>query len=102
VYSYQTNEDKLRGFSPQGAISTSYRRLSANLFADRRHCVVSTTDPYGRILGFLGGAHIRTTAKGLNWTSDRYINNNDFLCKILFLNSIFEVNVLFSFPNKII
>jgi hypothetical protein len=35
----------------------SDRRLSAKLvptFADRGCCIVSTTDPYGRILGFLG------------------------------------------------
>jgi hypothetical protein len=35
----------------------SHRRLSAKsvaTFADRGCCVVSTTDPYGRILGFLG------------------------------------------------
>jgi hypothetical protein len=34
----------------------SNRRLQANLvpaFADRRCCRVSTTDPYGRIFGFL-------------------------------------------------
>jgi hypothetical protein len=38
----------------------SYRCLSANLvptFADRGCCVVSTTNPYGRIIGFLDRSH---------------------------------------------
>jgi hypothetical protein len=39
--------------------SPSYRRTSATLvltFADRGCCVVSGTDPHGRILGFPTGA----------------------------------------------
>jgi hypothetical protein len=37
-------------------VSASDRRLPAKLvptFADRGCCVVSTTDPHGRILGFI-------------------------------------------------
>jgi hypothetical protein len=42
--------------SASGLYRPSDRRLSAKLvptFSDRGYCVVSTTDPYGRILGFL-------------------------------------------------
>jgi hypothetical protein len=49
--------NKLRGMSPRANYTQqSDRRLSAKLvptFADRGCHVVSVTDPYGRILGFL-------------------------------------------------
>jgi hypothetical protein len=51
----QTN--KLRGLNPLSEVyRPSDRRLSAKLvptFADRGCHVVSLTDPYGRVLGFL-------------------------------------------------
>jgi hypothetical protein len=46
-------ENKLRGLSPP---ATERRRLSEKLpptFSDRGDCVLSTTDPYCRILDFL-------------------------------------------------
>jgi hypothetical protein len=51
----------LRGLSPQSELyRPSYRRLSAKLVptsADRGCNVISVTDPYGRILGFLNRAY---------------------------------------------
>jgi hypothetical protein len=47
-------------FSPRELYRQNDRRLSANLlqtFADRGCCVVSITDPYGRILDFLNRSH---------------------------------------------
>jgi hypothetical protein len=47
---------KLRGLSPRAIYRPSDRCLSAKLmpaFENRRCHVVSVTDPYGRILGFL-------------------------------------------------
>jgi hypothetical protein len=48
---------KLRGLSPQANYTdrgpSFVSEVSANLFEDRVCCVVSVTNPYGRILGFL-------------------------------------------------
>jgi hypothetical protein len=48
---------KFHGLSPRanytGRASASGRRSDCQLFADRGCHVVSVTDPYGRILGFL-------------------------------------------------
>jgi CBS-domain-containing membrane protein len=51
-------QNRLRGLSPRANYTDrpSDRRLSAELlpiFADRGFHVVSVTDPYGRIIGFL-------------------------------------------------
>jgi hypothetical protein len=51
---------KLHGLSPRANYTEGDRRLSAKwlpTFADRKCHVVSVTDPYGRILGFIHGSH---------------------------------------------
>jgi hypothetical protein len=48
---WSTKLTKLRGLSPRA--NATCRRSLVPTFADRRCHVVSMTDPYGRILGFL-------------------------------------------------
>jgi hypothetical protein len=51
---------KLHGLSPPAnctdRATAACRRSDCQLFADRRCHMVSVTDPYGRILGFLDGS----------------------------------------------
>jgi hypothetical protein len=51
------NKNKLHGLSPRAnytdRATASCRRSYCQLFADKGRHVVSVTDPYGRILGFL-------------------------------------------------
>jgi hypothetical protein len=50
-------QTKLHGLSPRAnytdRVTAACRRSDCQLFADRGCHVVSVTDPYGRILGFL-------------------------------------------------
>jgi hypothetical protein len=52
-----TQQKKLHGLSPRANYSdratAACRRSDCQLFADRGCHIVSVTDPYGRILGFL-------------------------------------------------
>jgi hypothetical protein len=54
------HKTKLHGLSPRAnhtdRATAACRRSDCQLFADRGCHVVSVTDPYGRILGFLDGA----------------------------------------------
>jgi hypothetical protein len=53
---YHKQTKQLRGLSPPAKYTdraTATYGRSANFLADRGCCVVSATDPHGRILGFL-------------------------------------------------
>jgi hypothetical protein len=77
---------KLRGFSPRATVPMSDRRLSAKLvptFVDRGCSVVSATDPYGRIFGFLDWcififlSHKRDSEAQINVPAVLYVRNLD-------------------------
>jgi predicted RNA-binding Zn ribbon-like protein len=57
LYTAKTKKTKLNDLSPRAnntdRASAACRRSDCQLFADRGYHVVSVTDPYGCILGFL-------------------------------------------------